>query len=182
MKKLFSLIAMLFTLLAPPAAHAVDGCQVTLCIAGNWRNISVCVPPVRQAMHDAAMGRGWPSCSMSSGGSSGTSTVTSVPTSQSTCPPMYANYMADQYSQHYVGCRYTGVVSMTIDGQPWSTMYWDAAGNSVTEFSDAAKAKLGSANYDSQYDDDLAAWIASHPDGPPDDSCVRQSTGGCVER
>ena len=181
MKKLFSLIALSFILLAAPAAYAVDGCKVTLCIAGNWRNISTCVPPVRQAIHDSSLGRGWPTCDMSSSSSAGESTVAGTPTSQYNCPPMYANYVSDQRSQRYVGCRYAGIVSVTIGGQPWSTLYWDADGNSVTAYSDAAKAQLGAGNYDTAYDDALAAWNASHPDGPPDE-CVRNSTGFCVER
>ena len=52
-------------------AHAVDGCKLLLCMAGNWKNISQCEPTVRQALRDVARGRGWPTCSM--GGNSASS-------------------------------------------------------------------------------------------------------------
>jgi len=162
-------------------AHAVDGCQVLLCLAGNWKNITVCVPPVRAAMRQAALGHGWPSCSMSSGASGGVSEV-HVSTNEETCPPFSAEYMTSEYGTHYVGCQYTGVVTTTVNGQLWSTMYWNAAGDAITSYSDAAKSQLGAGNYDTEYDTLLASWEASHPHGPPDE-CVRSSYGGgCVER
>lgn len=53
--------ALVFTA-APASARAADGCTVLLCLAGNWRNISQCVPPVRQALRDLMLGRGFPVC------------------------------------------------------------------------------------------------------------------------
>lgn len=52
-------------------AHAVDGCKLLLCMAGNWQNISQCTPTVRQALRDVARGRGWPTCSMGGNNASG---------------------------------------------------------------------------------------------------------------
>ena len=49
-------------LLAAPAAHAIDGCKVLLCLAGNWRSIGACVGEVRQALRDLARGKAWPTC------------------------------------------------------------------------------------------------------------------------
>ncbi len=46
------------------AAHSNDGCTVLLCLAGNWRQIGQCVPPVQQALRDLARGRAWPTCDM----------------------------------------------------------------------------------------------------------------------
>ena len=65
-------------------AHAVDGCKLLLCMAGNWKNISQCEPTVRQALRDVARGRGWPTCSMS--GSSGTGNQYVAPEQ---CPEQY---------------------------------------------------------------------------------------------
>lgn len=171
-KTLFAFLVAIAGLGSATSAMAVDGCQVMLCMAGNWRHITVCVPPVRKAMHDAALGRSWPTCHLSSGASAGTMAETSTPTSEATCPPMYSNYMDDDSGHHYVGCRFQGIVTVQKDGQPYTTLYWDAAGDSVTAFSDAAKTDL-KGDYDPTYDNDLAAWLASHPTlpEPPVDGC-----------
>src|SRR5687768_18553801 len=55
-------------LIASAAASAVDGCQVLLCLAGNWRSIQQCVPPVIQVLKDLARGKAFPKCDL--GGSS----------------------------------------------------------------------------------------------------------------
>ncbi len=44
------------------ASQAVDGCKVLLCLAGNWKNISQCVPPVEEAFKESALGHPFPSC------------------------------------------------------------------------------------------------------------------------
>ncbi len=184
MKKLLSLIAAAFVLLATPAAHAVDGCQVTLCLAGNWRNISVCVPPVEQVLRDMALGRSFPSCSMASAstGSTGSSSLnaSNQPITQDTCPPMFQEFQTDEMAQHYVGCQYMGAVSVSIGGQLWSTLYWNASGNSVISYSGTAKAQLGAGNYDTEFDTELAAWVASHPGGG-DTGCVPRPDASCGE-
>ena len=40
-------------------AHAVDGCKLLLCMAGNWQNISQCTPTVRQALREQGSSVGW---------------------------------------------------------------------------------------------------------------------------
>ena len=65
-------------------AHAVDGCKLLLCMAGNWQNISQCTPTVRQALRDVARGRGWPTCSMGGDSASGNQYV-----APEQCPEQY---------------------------------------------------------------------------------------------
>ena len=48
-----------------------------------------------------------------------------------------------------------------IDGAPWARIWWSMGGDSVTEFLPAAKARLGS--WDSRFDDDQAARMATLP-------------------
>ena len=189
MKKLFSLIATAFLFLATPSAHAVDGCQVTLCLAGNWRNISVCVPPVEQVLRDMALGHSFPSCAMQSAsmGTTGTAQLnaTAQQTTQDTCPAMFQQFQTDEMVQHYVGCTYTGTVSISIGGDPWSTLYWNASGASVISYSEAAKAQLGAGNYDTTFDNELATWIANHPGNGPgggDSGCVPTPAASCGEQ
>lgn len=59
-------------------AHAVDGCKLLLCMAGNWQNIAQCAPTVRQALRDLARGRAWPTCSMGGNSASGNQYVAPV--------------------------------------------------------------------------------------------------------
>jgi hypothetical protein len=73
------------------------------------------------------------------------------------CPPQYTRLL-DGSSPTYT-CDYTGAVSVTIDGSPWSHTWWSFAGETVTEFMPAAKAQLGA--WDTRFDDDHAAWLAS---------------------
>jgi hypothetical protein len=68
---------------------------------------------------------------------------------------------------HYV-CRYDGAVAVTIDGARWARTWWNLSGETVTEFTPAAKAVLGS--WDTRYDDDYAIWLASRP--PVDPPCA----------
>lgn len=49
-------------------AHAVDGCKVLLCLAGNWSNISQCRPDVEEALRQVERGQGLPSCEMAGAG------------------------------------------------------------------------------------------------------------------
>ena len=49
-------------------AHAVDGCKVLLCLAGNWSNISQCRPDVEEALRQIERGQGLPSCEMAGAG------------------------------------------------------------------------------------------------------------------
>ena len=179
MKKLFSLIAMFCVVFATPAAHAVDACKVTLCIAGDWRHIGTCVPPVEEVLRDMALGRSWPTCAMASAstGTTGTSALnaTSESLTEDTCPPMFQEFRTVDMEQIYSGCRYTGAVSVSIAGAAWSTLYWNASGDSIISYSATAEAQLGAGNYDTTYDTELAEWVASHPGGGI-------GGGGCVPR
>ena len=82
MVQLSVLCGLAFGFSAP--AHAVDGCKLLLCMAGNWRGIAECVPTVRQALRDVARGRAWPQCAMASGSGSANQYV-----APEQCPPQY---------------------------------------------------------------------------------------------
>ena len=59
------------SLLAPTAAHALDGCLVLLCFAApSWKSIPQCVPPIRQVLRDLARGKAFPTCGLSGAGNS----------------------------------------------------------------------------------------------------------------
>jgi hypothetical protein len=147
--------------LSPTLAHA-DGCKVLLCLAGNWRDISQCVPPVRKALRDVARGRGWPSCGMSGSGNGASHTWANAP---SNCPPQYTVTVDAESGTRQV-CTYSGVVRVNVNGRPWSTVWWNREGeDTVTEYSAEAKRQLG-AHADTKFDDDYAAWLASVPPAP----------------
>jgi hypothetical protein len=140
-------------------AHAVDGCKVLLCMAGNWKNISQCEPPVREAMRDAARGRGWPSCSSAGGSGSGNQTV-----APEQCPEQYRTIVGTEDNGRVIyACPFSSVISVVVDGQPWSRTWWSPSGDSVVEWLPAAKAALAGSpsGLDSHFDQDHAAWILS---------------------
>jgi hypothetical protein len=140
-------------------AHAVDGCNVLLCMASNWKNIDQCEPLVRQAMRDAALGRNWPSCS--SAGASGSANQHVAPEK---CPEQYRTIVGtDDNGRVTYACPFSSAVQVVVDGQPWSRTWWSPSGESVIEWLPAAKAALASSPgaLDARFDQDHAAWVIS---------------------
>lgn len=141
------------------SARADDGCTVVLCLAGNWKQIDQCVPPVKKALRDLARGLGLPSCDMASAGDSGSAGARNQMLIGETCPPQYSYFIRNGDGQ-IVGrqCTVSGAITVAVDGLPWSVTYWNGS-NSATWFSDQARQGLGAG--DSQYDADLAVWQRS---------------------
>ncbi len=151
--------------MAPTPARAVDGCLVLLCFAApSWRAIPQCVPPIREVLRDLARGRPFPTCAMAGAGNSARHSWASAP---GNCPPQYTRIMESE-SGSYPVCDFSGAVSVSINGAPFARTWWSMAGGTVTEFSLAAKAQLGT--WDTRFDDDYAIWIASLPPAAPADS------------
>ncbi|GAA0739576.1 hypothetical protein LRH25_30805 [Ideonella azotifigens] len=142
-------------------AHAVDGCLVLLCFAApSWHSIPQCVTPIKQVLHDLARGKPFPTCSMAGGGNSANNAWASAP---SYCPPQYTRVFESDIGPVYT-CDYTGAVSVSINGEPFTRTWWSMSGDTVTEFSPAAKTQLGT--WDTRFDDDYAAWLSSLPPPP----------------
>ena len=161
-----SLLVALATLVPTPA-HAVDGCKVLLCFAApSWRSIPQCVPPIQQVLRDLARGRPFPTCAMSGPANSASHQWSSAP---AYCPPQYTRVFDGESGPVY-SCDYTGAVAVNIDGVLWARTWWSFAGDSVTEFTPAAKTQLGT--WDTKFDDDYATWLASlPPPAPPCPTC-----------
>lgn len=141
-----------------PTARAADGCVVLLCFAApDWRAIPQCVPPVRQVLRDLARGRPFPTCNMAGAGNSASHDWTNAP---SFCPPQYTRAVETESGFVY-SCDYAGAVSVVVNGQLFARTWWNVGGDSVTEFSSAAKAQLG--GWDTRFDDDYATWVAARP-------------------
>jgi len=147
---------------AAPAAHAVDGCLVLLCLAGNWSAIGECVPPVEQVLADLALGHPFPTCAFASAPDLPVTAQDLVPAASATsptlaigptfasvegltpanCPAPYAEELFGTFS-----CSgYLGSINVTVNGVPWSQTLWSPAGGSVTCYSGAAEAALGIRN------------------------------------
>jgi hypothetical protein len=149
-------------LLASTATQAVDGCLVLLCFAApSWRAIPQCVPAITSVLRDLARGRVFPTCGMSSPGNGATHRWASAPDN---CPPQYTWVYEGELGPVY-NCMYSGAVAVNVNGAPWAQVWWRMDGDSVTEYSPAAKAQLGT--WDTRFEDDYAAWLASLPPPPP---------------
>ncbi len=141
-------------------AKADDGCTVLLCLAGNWKQIDQCVPPVKKALRDLALGRGLPTCDMASASGAGSTGASNRMLNGESCPPQYTVFVRDGDANITArNCLVSGAITVSIDGVAWSITYWNGS-DSATWFSDQARSGLGTV--DSQYDTDLAAWR----DGP----------------
>jgi len=155
-------LACAFALFASRPAAAVDGCLVLLCFAApNWRGIPQCVPPITQVLHDLARGKPFPTCAMAGAGNSATHAWASAP---GYCTAQYTRVFEGESGPLYA-CDYTGAVSVSIDGNLFSRIWWRLSGDSVTEFSSTAKARMGT--WDTRFDDDYARWLASQPVSTP---------------
>jgi hypothetical protein len=155
---------------ASAPARAVDGCQVLLCFAAaNWRTIPQCVPPIRQVLRDLARGRSFPTCAMAGSGNAASHAWSNPPRD---CPPQYTRTIDTEGGPIHT-CDYIGAVAVSVNGAPYSRTWWSRSGDTVTEFSPAAKAQLGS--WDTRFDDDHAAWLATLP--PPAEQAPRTASG-----
>ena len=148
-------------------ARAVDGCKVLLCLAApSWRSIPECVPTINQLHRDLARGKPFPTCSMASAGNSANNDWANAPAN---CPRQYTRVFDGESGPIY-SCDYAGAVTVNINGAPFTRTWWSMGGDTVTEFTPAAKAQLGT--WDSKFDDDYATWFASlPPTAPPCPTC-----------
>jgi hypothetical protein len=150
-------------LTAPLPAIAVDGCVVLLCLAApSWRAVPQCVPPIRQLFRDLARGKAFPTCGMAGGSNAATHSWSAAP---SFCPPQYTRTWDGPHGPVHT-CDYDGAISVTVNGEPFARTWWSMAGDAVTDFSPSAKSQLGS--WDSRFDAEYAAWLASRPAVPAD--------------
>ncbi len=151
-------------LLAPLPAHAVDGCLAMLCLAApDWKQVPQCVPTLHQLFHDLAHGKPFPNCNTAGAGNTISHAWAQPP---SFCPPPYMHVVDLEAGPSY-SCDYLGAITVVVDGTMFTRTWWAASGASVTEYSPAAKARLGSWN--PQFDADFAAWLAARPVVPPGD-------------
>ena len=151
-------VALLVATLSCTSAHAVDGCTVLLCLAApSWRSIEQCVPPVRQVLRDLARGKPFPTCTMAGADNTASHAWSAPP---AFCPPQYTRSYDGPQGTVYT-CDYDGAISVTVDGTLFARTWWSMSGDSVTEFSAAAKTQLGT--WDKRFDDEFAAWLASQP-------------------
>jgi hypothetical protein len=142
----------------PLTTYAVDGCLVMLCLAApSWRNVPQCVDPVRQLLRDLAHGHPFPSCSSGAGNSAGNRWADAP----SFCPPQYTTALVLESGVGY-SCAYAGAVEVSVDGTLWSRTWWSWGGDSVTDYSSTARRALGT--WDTRFDLDYAAWLATHPE------------------
>jgi hypothetical protein len=159
---LFALLIALAGFMGP--VRAADGCKALMCFAApSWRDIPQCVPTIHEVLHDLARGKPFPTCAMSGPANSASHQWSSAPTY---CPPQYTR-VTDGESGPIYSCDYTGAIAVNIEGVLWARTWWSFAGDTVTEFTPAAKTQLGT--WDTQFDDDYAAWLAAQP--APAQSC-----------
>jgi hypothetical protein len=154
-------LGLALALAASAPAHAADGCLALLCLAApSWRSIQQCVATVVEVLNDLARGRPFPSCDMAGAGNNAALKWADPPTF---CPAQYTTSTLLESSTTYQ-CQFDGAVEVEVNGQLWTRTWWNE-GDSVTEFSPAAKAQLGT--WDPRFDNDYAAWLATQTPAPP---------------
>jgi hypothetical protein len=184
------------------APARADGCTVLLCLAGNWRNIHQCVPPVRRALRDLALGRSFPFCELASPSDglsfsppapSGNGPYSAAPPSSSPlqpaaastvlrwagdgfCPEQYRSRIELESGSTYV-CAYAGAIEVSVGGLVWNRTWWNMAGDTVTEWSEAARRAVPEAVTDDRFERDYLAWRALQPQPLPADTAPTPEGG-----
>lgn len=178
-KLLAPAMALCLTCWVPQAAAqgvSSNGCTVLLCLAGNWRAISACVPPVRQALRDLMRGRALPFCSFASPQSLDLSTpgpapvaagIPAIPvgaqqatqrwSSADFCPVQY-RLTAELEAGTSTTCSFSGAIEVTIGGNLWSRTWWNMNGDTVTEWTSTARPAFPAGAIDDQFERDFLAW------------------------
>ena len=162
-KTALATLALALALGTSSPARAADGCLAMLCLAApSWRSIQQCVATVVAVLNDLAHGKPFPSCDMAGAGNNA---ALKWPDPPSFCPPQYTT-STDLESSTTYQCQFEGAVEVDVNGQLWSRTWWNE-GDSVTEFSAAAKAQLGT--WDARFDNDYTTWLATQT--PPPAAC-----------
>ena len=73
------------------------------------------------------------------------------------CPPQYLTAYDMEPGIGYT-CDFAGAIEVTIAGQLWNRTWWNMTGDSVTEWSPAARSSLPASSTDDQFDRDFQAW------------------------
>lgn len=159
-----SIMALATLGLLPRSVLALDGCEVMLCLAApDWRSIPRCSVVINQLMRDLAKGKPFPTCDSTSAGNTASHSWAGAPAN---CPPQYITDTEGPNGPQ-PRCEYSGVISVSVEGQLFTQTWWRWDGDSVTDFRPDAKQRLGSWN--TRFDDELAAWLAAQPPAQPVD-------------
>ena len=111
-----------------PVVHASDACAAVLCLTfSEWDEIPECEKPVRKVLRDAALGKRPERCEMQIGpnsGGAGNAEVQTVEANRENCP-----------AGHWNGrrCTYQAALRVSVDGEAWSNVWFDHAGNTATQ-------------------------------------------------
>jgi hypothetical protein len=153
MKLLFCTLVLVFSSLP---AHADDdnwGCTVFLCLANPQgpTAAAACVPPINKLWSELAKGHDFPSCDTGSSSSS----VQNQWASPSYCPPQYIAYrtVGDGATEQY--CTYSGAVTVNINNQPFTRVWWNGADSVTENLSDTAAQTPGASQ---RFAEDYAKW------------------------
>jgi hypothetical protein len=153
-------VSAVFGLAAAPQAKAADGCLVLLCLAGNWKQIPMCVPAVKQVLRDIARGRPFPTCNSADAQNRPNFTWTN----QGNCPVFYSQYNAENGS--WLACNYPALITVNVNGQLWSEVFISMVSEDTsTRYTDGARQSLGE-RIDPKYDIDSGYWTANNPPAP----------------
>jgi hypothetical protein len=157
------------TLALPATAARADACTVLLCLAGNWRSIGQCVPPVRRALRDLALGRSLAICDFASppadaslipATAAAPARAVLVWASEGHCPVQYRTHIELESGSSYA-CGYAGAIEVSVGGQVWNRTWWNLSGDTVTEWSEAARRRLPQAQHDDRFEREYQAWRAA---------------------
>ena len=125
-------------------------------------SIPQCVPPIQQVLRDLARGRPFPTCGMAGAGNSRQPRLgqRARATARRSTRGLRRRERPDLHLR-----LHRRRVRSTSTARPSPAPGGRMAGDTVTEFSPAAKAQLGT--WDTSFDDDYAAWLAALPPPAP---------------
>lgn len=128
----------------PSVAHADDwGCQVILCLSnsGGPEQYGACVPPIKRLWTALRHGDPFPTCDFGEGGPRGTAAVNTF-ASSGYCREDLLYWGGPEQSE--LLCRAFGAISVEIDNELYTRVWWDVGGQdrTITEFYGAGSTRL----------------------------------------
>lgn len=142
-----NLIALSTLALACGVAQADNwGCEVLLCLSNpnGPTAVAECKPPIEKLWKELAkLKPKFPTCSMqdANGNDLGPSASTNAQHQWANgfhCPPPYVMWQNIEGMNMPMGCQLSGAITVTIDGSPFTKVWWSMAnGGTVTEYNAA---------------------------------------------
>lgn len=175
MKRSSVVLASLLISLLPSANADTWGCEVLLCLSNpaGATAVAECEAPIEKLWRELAKGNGFPGCDMGSSSANANNYAGNQWASANNCPPQYIRYRYhDSTAIPY--CAFAGVITVNVNGKPYSRTWWNGRDTVMEALSPDAKGS----GYNDRFERDYAKWKAEQDRIAAEKEKERREYGG----